>query len=433
MATLKLTKPAVEAAEPGAADVYLWDSVLPRFGLRLTPAAARIYLVQYRVRPAAGGPPKTRRITIGQHGKPWTVDKAREQARKLLAAVDLGRDPFADREAEQEARRLAAETAAERVRAAELRRLDAFEAVVERYVSTALASNRSGAETARLLRHGPAKTWAGRHVAEVRRADVADVLDAIKRRSPAVARATYAALRGLFSWCVERDLVAVSPCIGVTAPPRPEARDRVLSDDELRTIWAASDGLGVVFGPVVKLLMLTGQRRAEVAGMRWDELDLDAGKWRIPKERTKNGRAHEIDLGPEALRIIQAMPHTSDHVFPARSQGAARGFSATKRKLDALGEGVLAEEAPETEGLAAWRLHDLRRTAATGMAAMGFPPHVVERVLNHVSGVQSGLVGVYQRHEYRAERQAALLAWGAHVAAVIEGGEKASNVVPLRA
>ncbi|MBU2135563.1 MAG: tyrosine-type recombinase/integrase, partial [Alphaproteobacteria bacterium] len=341
------------------------------------------------------------------------------------------------------------------------RQRDSFAAVAERYIELKAKTNRSWAETERLLRFGepkpadtakrrsgrphrsdtigPMTAWADRHVAEIRRADVADLMDAIGKRSPAVARATYAALRGLFAWCMERDLVDASPCDGFKAPPRPKARERVLADQELRQIWRASDDLGELFGPIVKLLMLTGQRRAEVAGMAWSELDLDAQIWRIPGERTKNGKAHELDLCDQAVEILKGMARTGPLVFPARGEGAARGFSATKRRLDELVHGLRAKEAAEAgvelEASAPWRLHDLRRTAATGMAGLGFPPHVVERVLNHVSNTQSGLVGVYQRHEYRQERKAASAAWGAHVGAVLSGEPPslASNVVPIRA
>jgi integrase len=422
MATVKLTKTAVDAVAPAERDIYLWDTALPRFGLRVTAMGARIYLIQYRAKGAPGQPAKTRRITIGQHGQPWTVDKARDEAKRLLAAVDLGRDPFADREDEREARRLTGEAASLQAEQARLRQRDNFEAVTERYIEACMRATRSGADTARLLRHGPVPAWRDRHIAEVRRVDVADLIDSIKQRSPAVARATYAALRGLFGWCAERELVAMSPCTNLTAPPRPEARDRVLSDDELEIIWKASDGLGLAFGSVIKLLMLTGQRRAEVAGMAWGELDLEAATWRIPKERTKNGKAHEIDLSSQALKLVKAMPRSGPNVFPARGEGAVRGFSATKRKLDALIEEMLREKAGgDAAGMLAWRLHDLRRTAATGMAALGAAPHVVERVLNHISGTQSGLVGVYQRHEYRPERLAAIIAWGDRVEAIVAG------------
>jgi integrase len=443
MSSLKLTDGLVEAIEASVRDTYVWDSALPRFGVRVTAAGARVYLIQYRAKAAPGEPTKTRRITIGQHdGGLWNVTKARAAARKLLAPVDLGRDPFAEREEERQARQAAAEAAAAQERAEELRQRDNFKAVAERYIDLCMQTNRSGAETARLLRHGPIPAWQDRHVGEVRRVDLADLIDTIKRRSPAVARATYAALRGLFKWCLERDLILSSPCEALTAPPRPVARDRVLADQELKLVWKGADSLGYPFGPVIKLLILTGQRREEVAAMTWAELDLKASIWRIPKERTKNGRAHEVDLSPQALAVIKSFARSGEHVFPARpdkdpkkakAQGV-RGFSATKRTLDKLIEALRQKADPKLEGaMDRWRFHDLRRTAATGMAAMGFPPHVVERVLNHVSGTQSGLVGVYQRHEYRPERKAALTAWGARVEAIASGVEPASNVQAIRA
>jgi integrase len=458
MPTAKLTDGLVEGYTVGEREVFVWDTALPRFGVRVTPTGARIYLIQYRAKAAPGEKSKTRKITIGQHdGELWNVTKARAAARKLLAPVDLGDDPFAEREAkrtaEAAARAADAEVEALKAREAEARARDSFEAVADRYIALCLKASRSGAETARLLRHGPVPAWRGRHIAEVRRSDLADLIDTIKQRSPAVARATYAALRGLFSWCVERDLIVASPCQSITAPPRPEARDRVLADNELAVIWNASDALGYPFGQVVKLLMLTGQRRAEVANMAWAEIDLDTGTWRIPKERAKNGKAHEIDLSPQTVEVLNSVKRNGPYLFPARkaptrkavqaraeataeSQGV-RGFSAVKRKLDGeaetLWQAALAKaKAKHVAPMEPWRIHDLRRSAATGMAAMGFAPHVVERVLNHISGTQSGLVGVYQRHEYRAERKAAMLAWGAHVEAVAKGEALPSNVRPLR-
>ncbi|PQZ79474.1 MULTISPECIES: site-specific integrase [unclassified Brevundimonas] len=437
MATLKLTKTSVEAVSPGVKDIYCWDAQLSRFGLRVTPSGSRIYLIQYRSRAVAGEPPKTRRITIGHHGKPWTVDQARSEAKRLLAQVDLAGDPFAAREADRFARRAAIDAAeVEALRLADRQR-DTFRAVAERFIDLRAKRNRSWQETERLLRHGPVAQWGERHIGDIRRADVADLIDSITKRSPAIARATFAAVRPLFSWCLERDLITTSPCEGLRAPPRPKSRERVLTDEEIKLAWQGSDRLSGLFGPLVKLLILTGQRRAEVAGMTWAELDLDAGIWRLPGDRTKNGRDHEVDLSDQALAVIADIPKTGPHLFPARGEGAARGFSATKRQLNRrvreAGEAELdtGEEAEELPDASTWRLHDLRRTAATGMAALGVAPHVVERVLNHVSGSQGGLVGVYQRHEYRTERKAALAAWGSKVEAIVSGREEPNNVTPL--
>ena len=437
MATFKLTDGYVEKLSSDGRDQVIWDEALPRFGVRVTPSGRRLYIVQYRAKPAPGVPSTTRKVTIGEHdGTLWNVTKARAQARKVLGAVDAGGDPVADRlakaEADRKARADAAEAAARAVAEAEARERERFETLVDRYIVESLQTKKSGRETARLLRHGPVVKWAGRPIGTIRRAEVADLINTIRARSPATARLTYAALRGLFAWCRDRDIIDVSPCDHVKAPPRPPARDRVLADSELWTIWKGADALGYPFGPIIKLLILTGQREGEVAGMTWSEIDLDAATWVIPKERTKNAREHAVDLSPQALEIIKALPCSGELLFPARRAPNRKherpaadarprsvvGFSAAKRLLDGDVDRKTKAKLP-TAALAPWRFHDLRRTAATGMAEMGVPPHVVERVLNHASGVTGGLVGVYQRHEYRADRKAALAGWGARVADIV--------------
>jgi len=439
MASIKLTDGEVEGTEPGEKDVYLWDSALPRFGVRITPAAARIYLVQYRAKAAPGLPSKTRRIVIGQHdGDLWNATKARAAARKLLAPVDLGKDPFADREEARAARaaaeRAATEEAERQAREAETMARDTFEKVAERFILT-LPKTRYGTETARLLRHDAIPVWGSRHVSEISRRDVAELIDTVRPRAPGLARLLHATLRVFFRWCRERDLLTVSPCDGLRAPARVEARDRVLSDVELKAIWLACDAMGGTFAPIIKLLMLTGQRRAEVGGMAWSELDIDAAVWRLPKERSKNAKAHEVDLGHEAMAIIKAVQKTGDLLFPARnasartgeSKGTKRagprpveGFGTAKRRLDELLAGKVEAD---------WRLHDLRRSAASGMASLGFGPHIIEKVLNHASGVNSGLVAVYQRFDHRSDRKAALTAWDKRVAGIVSGTASPSNVI----
>jgi integrase len=207
--------------------------------------------------------------------------------------------------------------------------------------------------------------------------------------------------------------------------PQPlEARDRVLSDEEIKAFWRAANELSWPFENVFKVLVLTGQRREEVAGMRWREVDLDAGHWTIAKERCKNGKAHTVDLCPEAVRMLDPLgdvaaprlvrsAEAEDLIFSTTGRTPVSGFSKAKGRIDARMQEMLGDK------FKPWRTHDLRRTAASEMAALGFQPHVIERVLNHVSGAQGGLVGVYQRHEYREERRRAIMAWGAHVMGVV--------------
>ena len=172
--------------------------------------------------------------------------------------------------------------------------------------------------------------------------------------------------------------------------------------------------------------------------MRWAEVDLDAGSWTIAKERAKNGKAHTVDLHPETVRLLDPLGEAAaprlmrnaeaeeDFVFSTTGRTPVSGFSKTKARIDARMQAILGDK------FQPWRTHDLRRTAASGMAALGFQPHVIERVLNHVSGAQGGLVSVYQRHEYREERKRAILAWGAHVMSLVSAEAPVSNVVPLR-
>ncbi|MEW6596806.1 MAG: tyrosine-type recombinase/integrase [Pseudomonadota bacterium] len=450
MLNQKLTDGFVERLVSSGRDQTVWDAALPRFGLRITPRGRKIYVVQYRAKPAPGVPSTTRKVTIGEHGGAlWNVTKARAHARKLLGAADAGGDPVAERLAKAEAdARAKAEAAAEAIRLAaeaEALALERFELVAERYIARALVGKRSANEVARLLRKGPVAAWTGRPIRSIRRAQVAGLLDDIRQRTPATARLTHAALRGLFIWCIERDLVETSPVAHVRAPPRPPARDRVLSDVEIRAVWTSSDSLGFPFGPIFKLLILTGQREGEVAGMAWSELDLDAGTWTLPKERTKNGRRHLVHPSAEAIEIIESVPNAGAFLFAARraprrkhNEGKAVvvtkpvvGFSAVKRILDG---DVQRKKKPllPTASLAPWRIHDLRRTAATGMARLRFSPYVVERVLNHASAIPA-LIVTYQREDYLEERKAALAAWGMQVAAIVSGEALPSNVRPLRA
>jgi integrase len=253
----------------------------------------------------------------------------------------------------------------------------------------------------------------------------------------------------VFAWALSRSLIEADPSSGVPAPAKPKARDRVLSDEEIKAFWQAAGELSWPFENIFKLLAITGQRREEVAGMRWRELDLDAGTWTIAKERSKNGKAHTVDLHPAAIalldplgeamaaRIVRARAWANEPdeiVFTTTGRTAVSGFSNAKERVDARMREILGGM------FQPWHTHDLRRTAASGMAALGFLPHVIERVLNHVSGAQGGLVSVYQRHEYRDERKRAIMAWGDYLTQLVSGekGEghggsrAASNVVPLK-
>jgi integrase len=232
-----------------------------------------------------------------------------------------------------------------------------------------------------------------------------------------------AAVRKLFNWCVAHDILAVSPCVGVERPTAEKSRDRVLDDVELYLVWQAADEIGYPHGPLVQLLALTGQRRDEVGQMRWSEVDLEKRLWVLPPERVKNRKPHEVPLSEAALAILKGLPriNSSSFVFTFSGTSPATGFSKAKLKFDAL----------LPAGMSAWRLHDLRRTCASGLARLGINLPVIEKVLNHSSGSFAGIVGVYQKHSFAAEKAQALEAWGSFVTALVEG-KPASKVVRLR-
>jgi integrase len=398
----RLTIRALEAVKPGPERREIPDSLLPGLYFIVQPTGARSWAVRYRHQGVS------RKHTLG--GYP-TIDlkAARALGGKALRAAAEGRDP--GREKIQ----------------ARATKADSVDRIIEEFLDRHVRRSnrlRTAQETERLLRQHVLPRWRGRMVHEITRRNVLDVLDrVVDGGAPIGANRVFAATRKFFNWCVARDIIAVSPCAGVKPPTAERARDRVLSDDELRVVWAAANKLGGTFGPLVKLLALTGQRRDEVAGMRWDELDLDARLWTLPAGRTKNDKPHDVPLSGAAIAVLKSVPRVTDSPFVLTTNGGApaSGYSKNKRRLDAL----LSADIP------AWRLHDLRRTCASGMARLGINLPVIEKCLNHVSGSFAGIVGVYQKHSFADEKRHALEAWGSFVAALVES-KPTSKVLRLR-
>lgn len=404
----KITKYALEAklreARADGQSSFVYDTELRGFGARVSPTGVSFF-VEYRLGGRAG---RNRRMAIGRFGE-LTVDEARRKAKRLRADISDGVDVMQRRD---EARlRMTA---------------DSFATVVERYLEFSSKPGRYWKEVARLLTSHDLQAIRNKPLETITRVELVAIIDRVAMRSPSMARALFAALRPLFKWCIPRGIIETSPLDGVTPPAPLSARDRILNEAEIAAFWQATEALGYPFSPIYRLLLLTGQRRSEVAGMRWDELDLAARCWVIPAERTKNGKPHLVDLSPQALEIIDTLDrNVRGLLFSTTSRSPPSGFSKVKQRLDHAMSLILGEQ------LVPWRNHDLRRTAASGMAALDVPPHVVERVLNHLSGAQGGLTGVYQRHEYREERRRALVAWGAEIQRVAIGTKTVSNIVPL--
>jgi integrase len=379
----------------GKRDAIFFDEELHGFGARLRASGDRVrrsWIAQYR----ADG--RTRRVLIGSIEKVAPQD-ARRAARKVLAEVALGGDPQGTKAA---ARREAART----VRSA-----------IDSYLEARQPELRPGSHRiARLYLTGsyfrPLHSLA---VDDVTRTDVAAAVRAIVgKHSTVTAAAARRFLSAFFGWAVAEGLLGngANPVDGSFSPEGPAARDRVLADGELAAIWHAC--LDDEFGKIVRLLILLGSRRQEVGGMRWGELDLDAAIWALPAARSKNRRAHTITLPPTALDILRSVPPRSarDHLFGDRAVDGFTNWGSGKLELDRRLAGAV--KGP-------WRLHDVRRTVATGMADIGIEPHHVEAVLNHYGGHRAGIAGVYNRSGYERAVAAALVRWAEHVLALVEG------------
>lgn len=417
-----LTAKSVESIQPnGKSRREIPDARMPGLYLVVQPSGAKSWAVRYR----HGGRP--RKLTIGPFPA-FDLKAARDRARNALDAVDEGKDPAKEKRKAK---------AAAKIDTPDRDLVPAvFTLFVDRY---AKPKNRSWREGARLLGLQPdpanpeqflvkkgsvAWRWQDRRIGEVTKRDIIELLDDIvDRGARTTANRTLDALRTLFRWCADRDMIAISPCQGVRDPSPETVRDRVLTDDELRLVWRAATVQGYPFGDLVRLLLLTGQRRQEVAGMTADELDLSRRVWIIPVARSKNGEAHEVALSDQALAILKSLPRIGGegYLFTSTGLTAISGYSRSKRRLDELMLDAAREGAkhPSKVQIAKWTRHDLRRTVASGMAALGVAPHIVEAVLNHKSGTIKGVAAVYNRHRYEAEKRQALEAWAAHVVSLL--------------
>jgi integrase len=253
------------------------------------------------------------------------------------------------------------------------------------------------------------------------RSDLMDLMEEVAARAPGSARTVFAYIRRFFNWCVEQEYLASAPTDRMALPYRTVKRDRVLRDDELAIAWRAFDLEPGLFGPLFKLLLLTGQRRSEVAGIRWEEvsnLQAEEINWEIPGGRTKNRMQHLVPLPPLAIEILASQPRAQELVFTTTGTTPASGFSKAKERID---KRIRAwREAEGLPDIPPWHLHDLRRTMITCMnEKLGVPPHVVEAVVNHLSGAaKAGVAGVYNRALYLGERRRALEVWAEWLRAI---------------
>jgi integrase len=425
---------ALRALTPNAAATDYRDTQQPGLIARLLPTGAIQFTVRYRWQG------KQRRHKLGLYGPDHvTIAKARKAARQTLAAVDAGRDPAGERQAQKRTP------------------VDTVDALVEAYLEKyAKPRKRSAAEDERVLRADVLPRWKGRAVRSLTRRDVRDVLDRIvERGSPIAANRTFEIVRRMLNWAVEQDWIEANPASHVKKPAKEQARDRVLTDDEIRALWRCLSHfrrteqkrapgrkqtpndpddpfcpLSPRLAAVQKVRLLTAQRGGEVLRMKWADLDLDAKRWTIPASDSKNGKPHVVPLTDTVVEILTAQPRR-----PAKDDtpGSVYVFGGGG-ETDVLPAHRIARAGADLASTLGFemRSHDLRRTAATLMVRAGVLREHVSRVLNHTP---SGPVStrVYDRHSYDPEKRVALETLERVVLGILKkkAGTKA-DVLPMR-
>jgi integrase len=369
-----LTAVAVEQIKPPrAGQIEIFDRGYPGFVLRVSYAGSKCFAMFYR---HAG---KLRRLTLGWHPA-MTLAEAREAWRDARRLVAMGQDPGHK----------------------PIKASDTVANVVEEWLRRDKREARASTlyHIRSALGHHVLPLWGGRDIGSITKREIHELLDGIVDRAPGSARSVHSHLRSLFRWSLGREIIAVDPMAGIDSPVAAGKRERVLSDPELGKVWAACGELGWPYGPCVQLLILTGARRSEIDALRWDEIV--AGQIVLAPERVKTGESRVVPLSPQASELLAGVERAGQYVF-----GKKRAWSAAKARIDASAR--INEP---------WTIHDLRRTCATGMQRLKVSLQVVEAALGHV-GTRAGIVGVYQKYDFLAEKRAALELWGAHVASLL--------------
>jgi integrase len=380
-----ITKAAADRIKPpkeGQVDHF--DSSLPGLTLRVSHSGRKTWTFLYR---HAG---KLKRMTLGVFPQLSVADAHAKwiEARDLVQA---GRDPGAT----------------SRAGATD------FAGVAEEWLRRDQVGKRTHDVIKRALEREVLPLWGHREISDIKRRDVLDLIDGINDRGTVImARRIFGHLHRLFRWAVGRGIIELSPMQNLPRPGSEVQRDRVLTDDELVRLWSVCDQMGD-YGQAIRLLILTGARREEISKLRWSEIEGNTIK--LEGDRTKTKEARIIPLSTAAMAIIKTLPVQTEPVSFVFDRGLL-SWSRAKRDLDELVK------------LPPWRVHDLRRTTATGLQKLGTALQVTEAVLGHTSGSRAGIIGVYQKYSYDAEKKSALEAWGAHVMSLVEGRERGKVV-----
>jgi integrase len=392
MPTKSLTVAAVariKAPRDGQTDHF--DKGYPGLALRVSYGGSRAWVYFYRLHG------KLRRMSLGRFPG-MSLTEARDAWRAARLAVSKGESPA-------HIRPTTADTVA---------------ATAAEWLTRDQGRNRSVAEVRRVLEHDVLPVWGDRLIAAITRRDALELIDSVADRGAVtMARRLHSHLHRLFRWAVGRGILETNPMADLPKPGTAVKRDRVLTDAELALVWKAADTTAWPFGPAVRLLALLAARRDEVGSLRWSEIH--GNEIRIPSERSKSGEARIIPLSTAAMQVIGTLPRVGDHVFSANGHGLS-GWSKAKRAIDTAVTELNGSPLPP------WRLHDIRRTVATGLQRLGVGLQTIESVLGHLSGTRAGIVGTYQRHSFGAEKRAALEAWALEVDRIARGTKAGKRV-----
>jgi integrase len=429
MAVARITKREVDQLAKGQ---IVWDTEVKGLGVRCQTTEAKHYILRFPI--PAQGKTRQRIMSLGRHGSPLTPELARKEARRLLGQVASGIDPLAEKKKQREPKPEGL----------------TFNDAVEAYISAKLSEWKPGTAK-QVINHlrTLAKPLHPLALAEINRQKVAELLRAIQTNSGPVARnRTRTSISAMYKWLDAEGLVpeGTNPAAGTVMADEGPSRDRVLSNAELAEIWRALADDHV--SDIIRLLVLTGQRRNEIAKLHWSEIDFEKALLTLPPARTKNRRTHELPLAPQAIAILQRWAngpehskhqhskpeHSKHHHGPEYSKQKTKanrvandgvvfepvGWDLRKQKLD---KAILAKRGGKP--MPHWTLHDLRRTCATGLAELGVLPHVIECILNHLSGFRAGVAAIYNRNRYVDEMREALVKWANHVDAITSPAAKA--------
>jgi integrase len=389
---------AIKPARAGKRIIH-WDAQVPGFGLRVSdksrPDDLGAFVLVTRL-PGSSNPTARK---IGTYPA-MTLAQARQVAREWREDISKGVDPKVKE--------------AERLREEARRRADTFAAAVEAYANERLGRLRTGAEVQSAIERFAMPKWGQRPISGLHRADVKELIRNVHKDAPIAANRLLSYLKTFFAWAAEEELIEASPAAVVKPLADEVKRDRVLSDAEIRAVWEACGALGV-FGRAFKFMLATGQRRSEVGGVTWSEIDRAKRLWTVPRERAKADRAHEIPLSGLAMSIIDECPELNQYVFTTGRATAISGWSKAKAALD------------KKIDVGEWHVHDLRRTCATNLAILGTDRIVISKLLNHAEG---DVTSIYDRHARDEEKRSAMDRWAARLMAIAGGGE--DNIVPIR-